>query len=143
MALILSRILSPRVWRGAPAYVRAIKAYDKSDFAAALRHFEEWLRWERQPGSQSMTLYALLLNLNQRRRQEVTAVLSRVVAGEFRRRPRLAPETRYAEAYAHYWLAYLTDRSDVLERWLQAYSLRTDDRFAKKYLPLPSKPLLV
>lgn len=142
MAASLSRIFSVRMWRGALHYFRALLAHDRVDRSAALHHFEEWLRWDTRPRSQDMALYALLLNADDRRRAEVAPMLSRVVAGEFHRSPPTADD-RYAEAYAHYILGYLTNRSDLLQLWLRAYSLKTENWFASKYLPLPTKPLLV
>ena len=87
-----------------------------------------------------MVFYALLLSMN-KRRQEVTEVLWRVVGGEFRG-AKGTRESQYAEAYSHYLIAFLADRSDVLERWLQAYGLQPKSWFASTYLQLPPKPFL-
>ena len=88
-----------------------------------------------------MAFYALLLTFDKARRTEATRLLAKIVSGKFQR-SHITPQTLYAEAWAHYLLAFLIGRHDVLELWLKAHALQTDNRFCSKYLPLPKKPLL-
>jgi len=86
-----------------------------------------------------MAIYARLLTLNKRPVEETLKTYMQIAAGEFRHDN---AESRYAEAYANYWVGYLTSRPDVVARWLDAYKLKPTKGFAARELPLPDKPLL-
>ena len=65
-------------------------------------------------------------------------MFTRVAAGEFRGN---RDAWRYAEAIAHYWVAFLTSRADMLERWWDAMKLKPTKGFAVCYLPLGDDPM--
>lgn len=138
MAIKLLRVLDWRNWWAVWSGTRAIFAYHGGDCGKAARHFYRMLRVERFQTSEHMAFHAFLLTLSGASRKDVTQIYSLVAAGAYRKN---AEESRYAEALAHYFLAYLTKRQDVVARWLDAYALRPSKGFASRYLPLPDKPL--
>jgi len=135
----LSRLFEPHTWRAATAYLRAMWAHQKGDHPAALANFEKVLRCARLRTSEHMAFYAVLMGLSKRPARESLQIFIRVAAGEFRSD---TADSRYAEALAHYWVAFLIGRADVLDRWLDAYKLRPNKGFAARELPLPDNPLL-
>jgi hypothetical protein len=84
-----------------------------------------------------MAFYAVLMAANERPAAETLAMFRRVAAGEFHR----DPGSRYAEALAHYWVAYLTGRPDVVEQWLNARKLAPNTGWVSRWLTLPENPL--
>ena len=65
-------------------------------------------------------------------------MFTRVISGEFRRD---TAEASYAEAFSAYWVAFMTDRADVTDRWLDAFQLKPNDGFAARQLLLPDNPV--
>ena len=84
-----------------------------------------------------MAFYAFLVVFNERPAKEALSLFTRVAAGEFRGK---RDEWRYAEAWAHYWVAFLSGRADTFQRWLDAMNLKPAKGFAARRLPLPDNP---
>lgn len=141
----LSRLLDVRTWRairhGFIPFMRALNAYSRGDTSAAAENYEEWLRWDPRPSADYMAFYGLLLMMDHRPVEESMPIFQRVFAGEFSGATPKA-SARYAEAFAHYMLAFVYSRDDVVARWLDAYRLKPKKGFASRYLYLPDKPLL-
>jgi hypothetical protein len=133
-----SNLFKAQNWRSGWAFVNALRAYHKGDYQAALGRFDQVLTVDLLRTAEYMNFYATLLTLN-KRRPEALRVYEDLIAGKFRPS---RTNSKYAEAYAHYWLAYLTNRQDVVARWLDAYKLKPRRGFASDYLPLPDSPLL-
>lgn len=131
-------IFKLRNWRAAAALSKALLAYERGLYVPALTHWERGIQVERLRTSEYMTFYALLMALNKRPAKEGLDIFRRVAAGEFRGD---RPESRYAEALSNYWLAYLTGRSDIFERWLDAHKLRPSSGWVARALTLPKNPV--
>ena len=114
-------------------------AYQRGDFATALRSYDRALRHDRFRTAENMVFYAILLTLNKKPVEQSLKIYTRVVAGEFSRG---SGESPYARALARYWLSFLLNQQDVVARWLDAYALKPRKGWASSYLPLPDKPLL-
>jgi tetratricopeptide (TPR) repeat protein len=138
VAFKILRLFEPKNWRAACAFLKALWAHRKGDYQAAIAQFERATSLDRLRSSEHMAFYALLMALNKRPAEEGLKMFTRVAAGEFRRE---ADESRYAEAFAHYWIAFLTGRADVMERWLDAFKLEPTKGLAARELPLPDNPI--
>jgi tetratricopeptide (TPR) repeat protein len=139
MSLKFSGLISLDNWRAASSYFKAMGAHRKGDYKSALTHFERAMRLDRLRTSEHMAFYASLMALSKRPAEEGLQMFTRVASGEFRRDN---ARSKYAEAFAHYWIAFLTNRSDVVPLWLDAYKLKPSKGFAARELPLPDNPLL-
>ena len=135
MALKLAPLLKLENWRAASAFLKAMWAYQKGDDKSAIANFARAMRVEKVRTSENMAFYAVLMALNKRPAQEGLEMWTRVAKGEFRRD---TDESRYAEALADYWVAFLTNRDDVEDRWRNALKLRPTKGFAARELSLPS-----
>lgn len=139
----LSRLLRRTTWqaifKGTPAWARALEAWRNRDDAAALAHFEEFLKWDLEPAAEYMAFYGTLLVLNHRS-EEAAAVYDNVLKGKYKPL-RFPSRSRYAQAYAHYHLGLIHRRQDAVALWLQAKRQQPPKGFGSKYLPLANSPL--
>ena len=133
------RFLKPQNWFGAWTFVQAVSAYERGEHLSALQRCERAIRVDelRTPGH--MLFYSLLLTLNKRPPSEAADVLESIAVGQFKSRTR---SSKYAEALAHYYLAYLTNRGDLVDRWIEAAARKPKKGFAAQYLPLPEDPFI-
>lgn len=144
MVTRLARLLSPSTWkavsRSAPALLGALKQYRRGQDEAALGSFEECLRWMPRAPADYLAFYANLLILN-RRSPEAAQVFRQVVTSTSDDR---ALRSRYAAAYARYYLALIerTDEALAFNYWQVAKDLQPAKGFASKYLRLPDPPVL-
>lgn len=132
-------LLKPRTWRAGSAFASAMSAYHKGDYKKTLAQLDKSLELDAMRSDVNMAFRAALLTLNRRPRQEVLEIYSRIVSGDF------APHrsaSKYARAYAEYWLGYLTGRSDLVPLWSRAYAAKPTTGFAARYLPLPNSPVV-
>jgi len=140
----LTRLLSPSTWkvvsRSAPALLDALKQYRRGQDEAALRSFEECLRWMPKVPADYLAFHANLLILN-RRSPDAAKVLREVLTSTSDDRDQ---RSRYAAAYAEYYLALIerADEATSLSRWQEARDLRPAKGFASKYLTLPDPPVI-
>ncbi|HEX5257984.1 MAG TPA: hypothetical protein VFW35_04285 [Sphingomicrobium sp.] len=135
----ITDLLKPRTWRAARAFLKAVSAYHKGDYEAALVHFDQSMSLDVLRTDEHMAFRTVLLVLTHRPPQERMDIYKRIIAGEFRP-GRKASE--YARAYANYFLGYSIGRQDVVTLWSQAYALKPIEGFAARYLPLPKSPIL-
>ena len=138
VAVKIANFFKMQRWRAAIALTRAMLAYEKGRYQAALSHWSRLVQFDSMRTSEYMAFYAVLMALSKRPAKEALAIFSRVAAGEFHRDHKHA---RYAEALAHYWIAFLTNRSDVMERWLDAYRLKPGQGWVAQRLTLPDNPI--
>jgi tetratricopeptide (TPR) repeat protein len=140
----LARLLSPSTWkalsRSAPALLGALKQYSHGQDEAALRSFEECLRWMPRVPADYLAFHANLLVLN-RRSPDAAHVFKQVLTSTS---DDCGLRSRYAAAYARYYLALIerTDEALALNRWQEARDLQPAKGFASKYLRLPDPPVL-
>jgi hypothetical protein len=135
----IADLLNPRTWKGARVFLRAMGAYHRSDYAAALAQFDQAMSLDLLRTDEHMAFKTVLLVLNNRPTRERLDLYERVLAGEFRPGRKAS---KYARAYAGYWLASATHRHDLVKAWSQAHALKPTKGFAARYLPLPESPLL-
>ena len=140
----LVRLLSLSTWKAlrhsAPALLRALKAYRRGENGAALQSFEECLRWMPRVPADYAAFHGTLLVLN-RRSPDAARIYRQVLTSTSEDH---CPRSRYAAAYARYYLA-LIERSDealALNRWQEARDLQPSKGFAAKHLTLPDPPVL-
>ena len=138
VALKFAPLLKLENWRAARAFLKAMWAYQKGEYQSAINDFGSAMRADRLRTSEHMAFYAVLMALNKQPAQEGLTMWTRVASGEFRRD---TAESRYAEALAHYWVAFLTDRADVEDRWLDALNLKQTKGFAARELSLPDNAI--
>lgn len=132
-------LLRPRTWKAAYAFLSAMGAYHKGDYAKALACLDKSLELDALRSDVNMAFRAALLALNKRPAQEGLEVYKDILSGEFAR-DRSA--SKYARAYADYWLGHLTGRPDIVALWSRAYATKPAKGFAARYLPLPNSPIL-
>ena len=134
------RLLDLNNWRGLVALFRALRVYHRGDRTRAIFLMEKAIQ---APGLQCadyMMFYANLLVLDSKKPlDEVIDIYKKVAAREY---VGLRGDHRYPVALAHYILAQLYRRPDVVARWLDAYALKPKKGFAALYLPLPDDPLM-
>jgi len=124
VAFELFRVLRLKNWRAAIAYANALEGHEKGDHEAAIARFERAMRADGLRTSEHIAFYALLMTLSKRPAEDAIQMFTRVAAGEFRGN---RDAWRYAEAFAHYWVAFLTSRADMLERWWDAMKLQANE----------------
>jgi hypothetical protein len=132
-------LLKPRTWRGARAFLKAMGAYHRKDYGQALGCLDEAMELDALRTDVHMAFRTVLLVLNKRPTEERLELYRRIISGEFEAGWKAS---RYARAYADYWLGYATARQDIVWLWSQAYALKPSKGFAAKYLPLPASPIL-
>ena len=132
-------LLKPRTWRASRAFISAMSAYHRGDYERSLAQLDKALELDVLRSDVNMAFRAALLTLNKRPAREGLEVYKRIVAGDFARH---RSASRYARAYAEYWLAHLTGRPDLIPLWSRAYAAKPAKGFAARYLPLPNSPIL-
>jgi hypothetical protein len=132
-------LLKPRTWSAGRAFLKAISAYHKGHYEAALAHLDKAMELEVLRTDVHMAFRTVLLVLDERPSKERLDVYKRIIAGEFLPGRK---GSKYARAYADYWLGYAIGRPDIVALWTQAYALKPTKGFAARYLPLPDSPIL-
>lgn len=135
----LSRLIEPARWRSVWAFLGAMLAHRKGDFATSLTAYDKALELESFRTAERMAFYVHLLVLNGKPAEQTVEICKKIAAGEYSKRAR---DSRYARALARYWLAYLSNQPDVVALWLEAYRLKPKKGWASRVLHLPDKPLL-
>jgi hypothetical protein len=135
----LLNLLRPRSWKAARAFLKALTAYHKGDYAEALARFDECIKVDLLRTDVNMAFRSILLVLNNHPNVEKTDLYKRIIAGDFRPAHR---SSKYARAYADYFLGYATGLRDIVTLWQRAYELKPTKGFAARYLPLPDNPIL-
>ena len=138
MQLNFRALFKPQAWKALWAFVSAIRAYHRRDDETALAQFDRSMELEVVRTDENMAFRTVLLVMNHRPAEERLDAYRRIVAGEFR--PGRA--SKYARAYANYWLGYASGGQDIVTLWSQAYALKPAKGFAARYLPLPDSPIL-
>jgi hypothetical protein len=139
MGGLLTDLLKPRTWRAGRAFFRAIGAYHKKDYGTALVELDKSMEAEQLRTDVNMAFRTILLTLNGRSNEERRDLYMRIAAGEFRADRKAS---KYARAYADYWLGYVTGRQDIVPLWSKAYAAKPSEGFAARYLPLPESPIV-
>jgi hypothetical protein len=116
-----------------------VSSYHRGDYGKALAQLDKSMELDVFCTDVDMAFRTVLLVLNKRPAEERLDLLRRIVAGRFRQSRR---GSKYARAYADYWLGYATGRQDIVPLWSRAYALKPTKGFAGKYLSLPDSPIL-
>jgi hypothetical protein len=131
-------LLKPQTWRAFRAFFQAVRSYHRGDYGKALAQLDKSMELDAFRTDVDMAFRTVLLVLNNRPDERLD-LLRRIVAGQFRQS---RSGSKYARAYADYWLGYATGRQDIVPLWSRAYALKPTNGIAGRYLSIPDSPIL-